>query len=325
MSIANNFENHTMISLLTRSVSQRVARQLASCKMPLVFLEPQGSTTTVSALWRLDQGIQSSEWETHRPLMQCRWYTHGNKGTMKGQDNDNSTGAVDASNEEAMRLLRSIRAVDFLPHLEALKESRKVMTYEELIHQFHLAIPLASEEDANSIVDGLSKSGNIIKSGDVVYLHPGEIARTLRTVLPIDAPTLRQRLAQVEEQLGPMEALKAQVEARALRRTRTYSYSFLGAVVVQWTVFFRLVYWDLSWDIMEPVGFFVNGAQTFLALIWFLKTRRDFTYEGMTHTVLSSYVRKKLEEKNFDFLEFERLQQERQRLQEALHSIVACH
>jgi hypothetical protein len=309
-----------MISLLTRSVSQRVARHLASCKMPLVFLEPHASTTAVSALWWLDHVIQSVQWENHGHLMRRRWYTQGSKGTMKEKDNDNSTG-VDTSNEEAMRLLRSIRAVDFLPHLEAMKESRKVMTYEELINQFHLAIPLASEEDANSICEALSKSGNIIKSGDVVYLHPGEIAKTLRTVLPIDAPTLTQRLAQVEEQLGPMEALKAQVEARALRRTRTYSYSFLGAVVVQWTVFFRLVYWDLSWDIMEPVGFFVNGAQTFMALVWFLKTRRDFTYEGMTHTVLSSYVRKKLEEKNFDFLEFERLQQERQRLQEALHSI----
>lgn len=232
----------------------------------------------------------------------------------------NTSGDAKDSEENAA-LLQSVRAIDFLPHVEALKMSKKVITYDELIKEFHLALPLASDEDAHAICESLAKSGSIIKMGDVVYLHPQEIAQTLRTVLPIDAPMLRKRLAVVKALLEPMERTKARIELSGMRRNKMISYSFLGLLAAQWGLFFRLCYWEFSWDVVEPIGFFANGLTTILSFAWFMQTRKDFSFEGMSHRVTSLYVKRKFEGENFDFVEYTRLQQERQRLEESLSSI----
>ncbi len=244
-------------------------------------------------------------------------------GKRRNGKNKKNT-SVEESNHDGQQnaaLLQSIRAIDFLPHLEALKASRKVMTYDELVLEFHLALPLASEEDAVAICESLTKSGAIIKMGDVIYLHPQEIAQTLRTVLPIDAPMLRKRLEVVNHLLEPMEEIKSLIESKGMRRNKIITCSFLGIMAAQWGIFFRLCYWDLSWDVVEPIGFFSSGLTTILSFAWFMQTRKNFSFEGLSHRVTSSYVQKKLEEENFNFVEYARLKQEKQRLEESLASI----
>lgn len=227
----------------------------------------------------------------------------------------------DVDGHQNAALLQSIRAIDFVPHLEALKSVKKVMTYDELVLEFNLALPMASDEDAHAICESLAKSGSIIKMGDVVYLHPQEIAQTLRTVLPIDAPMLRRRLDVVNQLLEPMEEIKSLIESHGMRRNTIINFSFLGLLAAQWGIFFRLCYWELSWDVVEPIGFFSNGLTTILSFAWFLQTRKDFSFEGLSHRVTSSYVQRKLEEENFNFVEYARLKQEKQRLEESLASI----
>ena len=148
-----------------------------------------------------------------------------------------------------MTLLRSLRAVDFLPHLMELKKTKTVMTMEDLEREFDMALPLASPEDGRRILTAMAESGLILKAGDVVYMDPGEIARTLRSVLPIDVPLIRRRLEEVEREVGPMRELKEAVEVRARRKSTAVNVGFLGFLSLQWGVFIRLCYWELSWDV----------------------------------------------------------------------------
>lgn len=231
-----------------------------------------------------------------------------------------SSGKAGDGYEEESKLLQSVRAADFHPHLNMLKKSRQVLSYDELLHEFHTALPYASERDAVIICDALSMSGSIIKSGDMVYLHPGEIAQTLRGLLPVDVNVLRTRLDGVEKKLKPMEDLKDGIRRKSNARTMAFNYGFFALMAAQWGIFFRLCYWELSWDIVEPLGFFANGATTMLSFAWFLRTRRDFTFEGMSDTFMSNYEKKALLAAEFDFVEYERLQQEAKRLREALKS-----
>ena len=146
-------------------------------------------------------------------------------------------------------MLRSLRAVDFLPHLMELKKTKTVMTMEDLEREFDMALPLASPEDGRRILTAMAESGLILKAGDVVYMDPGEIARTLRSVLPIDVPLIRRRLEEVEREVGPMRELKEAVEVRARRKSTAVNVGFLGFLSLQWGVFIRLCYWELSWDV----------------------------------------------------------------------------
>jgi hypothetical protein len=100
----------------------------------------------------------------------------------------------------------------------------------------------------------MADSGLILKSGDVVYMDPAEIGRTLRRVLPIDVPLMRRRLEEVEKELGPMREVKETIEAKARRKSALVNAAFLGFLSLQWAVFIRLCYWELSWDVVEPLG-----------------------------------------------------------------------
>jgi hypothetical protein len=234
-----------------------------------------------------------------------------------------STGGTESSDGDAKALLQSLRAVDFLPHLMELKKTKRVITHDDLVAEFHRALPLASDEDARRIVDAMANSGLLLASGDVIYLDPGEIAKTLRTVLPIDAPVMRERLVQVEEALRPMDALKDRIESKARRKSMLVNGLFLGFLSLQWGVFLRLCYYELSWDVVEPLGFFAGGLTTILSFAWAIMTQRNFSYEALSSQVNNRWVYKELEKRGFDFLTYDRLTREKQRLEESLRLCTA--
>lgn len=52
----------------------------------------------------------------------------------------------------------------------------------------------------------------------------------------------------------------------------------LASFVFQWVLFLRLTFWELSWDVMEPVCYFVSSAGGIAAYCYFLATHEDFGY-----------------------------------------------
>jgi hypothetical protein len=54
------------------------------------------------------------------------------------------------------------------------------------------------------------------------------------------------------------------------RRTRTYLWAGLGFLVVQWGVLARLTFWELSWDVIEPITYFLGSATTVLFYCYFM-------------------------------------------------------
>jgi hypothetical protein len=235
-----------------------------------------------------------------------------------------SSSSAEDANAAVKTLLQSLRAVDFLPHLMELKKTKSVMTMEDLEMEFHMALPLASDEDGRRILTAMAASGLILKAGDVVYMDPGGIAKTLRSVLPIDVPLMKRRLEEVVREVGPMVELKERVEAKARRKSMLVNTAFLGFLSIQWGVFIRLCYWELSWDVVEPLGFFAGGLTTIVGFAWAIMTRRSFSYESLNGEVRNRWVDKELERQGFDFLAYDRLIRERERLLDSLRLAEKC-
>jgi hypothetical protein len=59
-------------------------------------------------------------------------------------------------------------------------------------------------------------------------------------------------------QLGPLEQEMSKVHRSANSSARFYLWAGLFLLVFQLTAFIRLTFWELSWDVMEPIGFFVQ-------------------------------------------------------------------
>ena len=59
-------------------------------------------------------------------------------------------------------------------------------------------------------------------------------------------------------ELKPYLELNDQIRAQADRRALYIQYGILGYMCSLWGILFRLTWWEYSWDIMEPITYFIT-------------------------------------------------------------------
>ena len=69
-----------------------------------------------------------------------------------------------------------------------------------------------------------------------------------------------------------------------LRRTRIYLWTGLAFLIVQWGMLARLTFWELSWDVIEPITYFLGSGSTILFYCYFMA--RPWTCLGQDPRVL---------------------------------------
>ncbi|KAH7621970.1 hypothetical protein Ndes2526B_g02794 [Nannochloris sp. 'desiccata'] len=221
---------------------------------------------------------------------------------------------------DPLKILQSIHGAEFQHHLELLRQFRSVVPYDHFLQEFRRSVPSASEDDVLQVINALATSGSILRHGNLVYLRPTEILSTLRRVLPQDVDAVRVRLAKTEQDFAVLEAERTKIVRRAGMRSRILNYTFFTVVAAQWSLLFRLTYWELSWDVIEPVGFFVGGFSSLVSFAYFLRTRRDFSYEAMHQRFMSSYEKRAFLDAKFDIVEYNRLKHEVNNLRDMLEA-----
>ena len=96
----------------------------------------------------------------------------------------------------------------------------------------------------------------------------------LYAALNVDEHQLRQEremLAELEKlqlEVAPMEEKRDLLAEQAGKKTNVLTWVGLGLMSVQFGVLARLTWWEYSWDIMEPVTYFV--CQTSITIIEFI-------------------------------------------------------
>ena len=58
--------------------------------------------------------------------------------------------------------------------------------------------------------------------------------------------------------------------AWSFRRTNGVLWAGLVLLLVQWSLFLRLTFWELSWDVMEPISYFFSSLWGIVAYCYFL-------------------------------------------------------
>ncbi|CDO77366.1 hypothetical protein BN946_scf184787.g15 [Trametes cinnabarina] len=115
------------------------------------------------------------------------------------------------------------------------------------------------------------------------------------TEIPVEVPSfedrtrfLRRRLAIVEQALARMEDLKKQCDEEAHRGARRMAVGGFGILVVYWGVVARLTFWDLGWDVMEPITYLSGLSMVILGYMWFLVRGREVSYSSVLHHSVSA-------------------------------------
>ncbi|XP_071713758.1 calcium uniporter protein 4, mitochondrial-like [Rutidosis leptorrhynchoides] len=150
----------------------------------------------------------------------------------------------------------------------------------------------------------LDEAGDVIVLGNVVFLRPDQLAKSMEELLSqsIAAPN-DPRKRQLEE----LETQKALIDQKSLSQVRSELYGGLGFLIIQTIGFMRLTFWELSWDVMEPICFFVTSFHFALAYMFFIKTSKEPTFEGYFQRRFKTKQRKLMEVHNFNLRKYSEL------------------
>ena len=135
--------------------------------------------------------------------------------------------------------------------------------------------PIISKSDSNDDIKVLQSSERLTVLNDVKL----KVA-ALHSVLQIDEfklsreKLLMKKLEEVEEELKTMDVLKDKIEHECQLRSTQVAWGGFVFMGIQTGILFRLTYFEYSWDVVEPLSYFVNYSAVLATLAYYLLTRQ---------------------------------------------------
>ncbi|KAL6224683.1 hypothetical protein ACLB2K_003538 [Fragaria x ananassa] len=130
------------------------------------------------------------------------------------------------------------------------------------------------------------------------------VAKAIQVLIPIPGATPSD--AKMRE-LEDMEKQKSIIDQKADALVRRELWLGLGYLVVQTAGFMRLTFWELSWDVMEPICFYVTSMYFMACYAFFLRTSKEPSFEGFFQSRFVAKQKKLMKDHNFDLGRYEEL------------------
>lgn len=207
--------------------------------------------------------------------------------------------------------LAEVRKLMRLVNVEALKmkleeEDKEVIGYPELLKTCESMGVTRSVDESVAFARVLDEAGVVLLFRDKVYLHPDKVVDLVRRSVPLalspDDDPRREELIMLQER-------KEQIDKQAHKQVRVVLWSGLGLLIMQVGLFFRLTFWDFSWDVMEPIAFFTTTTGLVIGYAYFMFTSKDPSYQDLMMTLFLSRQRKLVKKYNFDLNRFKELRE----------------
>ncbi|EGC32744.1 hypothetical protein DICPUDRAFT_81460 [Dictyostelium purpureum] len=173
-----------------------------------------------------------------------------------------------------------------------------------------------NESDIKTVSNALSQTGSIIYLPNSVnenlktsvFLKPSHIYQSLEQVLDIENKGVglhkliefkKSDIAELKKEIQPLQEKKDIIDRKSQRRATSLIWMGLGYCFAQAAVLARLTWWDLSWDVIEPVSYQVTFASVLIAYTYFAVTKTEFTYEALHNRLFSKRQEKLFRRYNF--------------------------
>ncbi|KAK0182611.1 hypothetical protein PV327_000731 [Microctonus hyperodae] len=128
-------------------------------------------------------------------------------------------------------------------------------------------------------------------------------------------------LDQVMVELEPLELKKQELEVAAETRANFHSWIGLVAMAVQFGILARLTWWEYSWDIMEPVTYFVTYATGMLCYVYFIMTRQEYMLPDVLNRRYLIALHKRARAAGLDLARYNLLKEQAHELETTLRII----
>ncbi|KAK2657290.1 hypothetical protein Ddye_010342 [Dipteronia dyeriana] len=202
--------------------------------------------------------------------------------------------------EETRKLLRAVQ-------LEMVKERLRKIENSWILYSDFIQVcreACSDPEQGSQFAKLLDQSGNVIVLGNMVFLRPEQVMKAIGGLIPL--PGINPNDPRRKE-LEEMEKQKAAIDEIADGLVRRELWCGLGYMVVQTAGFMRLTFWELSWDVMEPICFYVTSMYFMAGYTFFLRTSKEPSFEGFYQSRFNAKLKKLVKVHNFDLERYNEL------------------
>lgn len=124
-----------------------------------------------------------------------------------------------------------------------------------------------------------------------------QVVKAIHGLLP---PNLAATHSLPVKELEEMERWKSAIDRKAKKMVQRELWGGLAYLVVQTAAFMRLTFWELSWDVMEPICFYVTSIYFMGGYAFFLRTAKEPSFEGFFESRFRSKQKKLMKCEGFD-------------------------
>jgi hypothetical protein len=104
--------------------------------------------------------------------------------------------------------------------------------------------------------------------------------------------------------------VKARIEARSEAKTSGLLWAGLALLSIQGGALAWLTWWVYSWDIMEPVTYFLTFANSMVFFAYFIIIQQNYTFLPLRSRQFLQFFHKKSKEQHFDVGQFNKLKED---------------
>uniref|UniRef100_M8BCH2 Calcium uniporter protein C-terminal domain-containing protein n=1 Tax=Aegilops tauschii TaxID=37682 RepID=M8BCH2_AEGTA len=126
------------------------------------------------------------------------------------------------------------------------------------------------------------------------------VVKAIEKAIPIPRGLSVAENHPAREELKAMEAQKVDIDRMATLQVRRELWGGLAALALQTAGFMRLTFWELSWDVMEPICFFVTSTYFMAGYAFFLRTKREPSFEGFFQSRFVVKQKRLMKARDFD-------------------------
>ncbi|CAN0864412.1 Calcium uniporter protein 2, mitochondrial [Linum grandiflorum] len=159
-------------------------------------------------------------------------------------------------------------------------------------------------EEGSRIARTLDESGTVLVLGDAVFLKPKQVVKAIGGLIPFPATNPDDPR---KKELEHLQQQKSSIDQKAIAQVRRELWGGLAYLVIQTAGFMRLTFWELSWDVMEPICFYVTSMYVMAGYGFFLRTSREPTFEGFFESRFRAKQKKLMKACDFDLKRYDEL------------------
>ncbi|KAL9244139.1 hypothetical protein vseg_017945 [Gypsophila vaccaria] len=268
--------------------------------MPKRFYKLPLSKHNTSVFQRFFRGPETSPTES---ILTFPAVENIRRQTLRGGDNESRR--FPTFGRMTVADMKKVMKVAMLEKVKARlrEDTRNTVSYNEFRRS---CVDACGNEDLGlEFAKVLDEAGVVLVFGNVVWLHPSQVAKSIESMMisqQINIPNEERK-----KELEHLEKQKIEIDKKAHKLVRRELYFGLGYLMAQTIGFMRLTFWELSWDVMEPICFFTASLHFAFTYAFFLLTSTEPSFEGYYQTRFKTKQRTLMKARGFDVARYNRL------------------